>query len=191
MGELRVIGGTAGGLRLKSVPGDSTRPITDRVKEALFNILSLDVRDSSWLDLFAGTGAVGIEALSRGAATVRMLELNRKAIQTIHLNLEHTNFSEKAQVIQTDSLAYIQKTSDRAFDYVYIAPPQYKQMWLKSLQRIDAQHSWLANDGWIIIQIHPVEYELVKLINFSEIEQRKYGSTLLVFYEKSSPNSET
>ncbi len=187
MGELRVIGGTAGGLRLKTVPGDSTRPITDRVKEALFNILGADVMSSNWLDLFAGTGAVGIEALSRGATSVRMLELNRQAIYTIHLNLEYTKFTHKTQVIQTDSLAYILKTPDVAFDYVFIAPPQYKNMWLKALQRIDAQPAWLCEDGWIIVQIHPIEYELAQLSNFSEIEKRKYGSTLLVFYEKNSP----
>ena len=77
--SLRVISGTAKGRKLKDVPGDTTRPVTDMVKEALFNILAGDVLDSAWWDLFAGTGAIGIEALSRGAAFVRFSDLNRAA----------------------------------------------------------------------------------------------------------------
>ena len=87
--SLRVISGTAKGRKLKSVPGDTTRPITDRVKESLFDILAGDVVDSTWWDLFAGTGAVGIEALSRGASFVRFTDLNREPIETIKFNLAH------------------------------------------------------------------------------------------------------
>ena len=83
---LRIIAGTAKGRKLKSVPGDTTRPITDRVKEALFNILAGDVIDSVWWDMFGGTGAVGIEALSRGAAFVRFTDLNRMPVDTIKAN---------------------------------------------------------------------------------------------------------
>ncbi len=184
MSNLRVIGGKAGGLRLKSVPGTGTRPITDRVKEALFNILGADIQDSSILDIFAGTGAVGIEALSRGAAFARMLDLNRLAIQTIHANLDHTHLSANAEVIQVDSISYIQRQPNKKFDYIYIAPPQYKQMWLQTLQKLDTQPGWLVDNGWIIVQIHPVEYEPIQLVNYVEIDQRKYGSTLLVFFEK-------
>lgn len=186
MGDLRVIGGKAGGLRLRSVPGTSTRPITDRVKESLFNILGADIQGSTMLDVFSGTGAVGIEALSRGAVFVRMLDLNRQAIQTIHANLEHTRLSACADVIQVDSLNYIQRLPNKTFDYIYIAPPQYKQIWLETLHKVDAQPGWLVDDGWIIVQIHPVEYEPVQLNNFIEFDQRKYGSTLLVFFEKKS-----
>src|SRR5512142_3045504 len=84
---LRVIAGSAKGRKLKSVPGDTTRPITDRVKEALFNIIGGDVIDSRWWDLFAGTGAVGIEALSRGAAYARFTDLNRAPVETVKSNL--------------------------------------------------------------------------------------------------------
>ncbi len=191
MGELRVIGGKAGGLRLKTVPGNSTRPITDRVKEALFNILGADIHHATLLDIFAGTGAVGIEALSRGADFVRMLDLNRLAIQVIRQNLEHTHFTDSAEVIQTDALAYIQRIPDKTFDYIYVAPPQYKQMWLDALNKFDLQPDWLAVDGWLIVQIHPVEYEAVKLSNFQEFEHRKYGSTMLVFFERKNLNDKS
>ena len=90
MGTLRVISGTAKGMRLKTVPGNSTRPITDIVKEALFNILGNEIEDNLILDLFAGTGAVGIEALSRGVRFVTFLDKGQQAIRTIRENLEKT-----------------------------------------------------------------------------------------------------
>jgi len=88
------------GIRLDSVPGDSTRPITDRVKEALFNILSTDIVDATFLDLFGGTGSVGIEALSRGARSCLFLELNPKALLTLKNNLTKTRTVEKAQIMR-------------------------------------------------------------------------------------------
>src|SRR6185295_15055806 len=87
---MRVIAGAARGRRLSAVPGDTTRPITDRAKEALFSILAPEIEDARVLDLFAGTGSVGIEALSRGAAACTFVELEKRAIDTIRGNLEHT-----------------------------------------------------------------------------------------------------
>ncbi|HNS38872.1 MAG TPA: RsmD family RNA methyltransferase, partial [Promineifilum sp.] len=91
----RVISGKAKGRRLKLVPGDTTRPIMDRVKESLFNILG-DIQGTRWLDLYAGTGQVGIEALSRGAAAVVFIDKARAAIQTIRDNLNHTQLMDGA-----------------------------------------------------------------------------------------------
>ena len=98
MSTLRVISGTARGRRLKTVPGDTTRPITDRVKESLFNILGPDIQGSVVLDLFAGTGAVGIEALSRGAEFVRFVDRNRLPIKIVRENLKTTELADKSQV---------------------------------------------------------------------------------------------
>jgi 16S rRNA (guanine(966)-N(2))-methyltransferase RsmD len=182
--SLRVISGTAKGRRLKDVPGDTTRPVTDMVKEALFDILAGDVLDSTWWDLFGGTGAVGIEALSRGAAFVRFSELNRLPIETIKANLETTGFPSQAEIRRGDSFAMLAAPPDRAFDYVYIAPPQYKEMWSKALHLLDANPGWLSEDPEVIVQIHPREYLEMTLMNLQEFDQRKYGSTLLVFYEK-------
>ncbi|GAP20945.1 16S rRNA (guanine(966)-N(2))-methyltransferase RsmD [Leptolinea tardivitalis] len=184
MSGLRIISGTARGMRIQAVPGDTTRPVTDRVKESLFNILSSDVRGSIWLDLFAGTGSIGIEALSRGAEYVRFNEMNRLAIQTIHTNLEITRLKAKGQVTQGDAFTLLRSAPDRAYDYIYIAPPQYKSMWSEALQMVDDNPGWLSEDGWAIVQIHPVEMEEISLINLEEIDRRKYGSTLLVFYER-------
>jgi 16S rRNA (guanine(966)-N(2))-methyltransferase RsmD len=185
---LRIIGGTARGRRLRDVPGDSTRPITDRTKESLFNILGNDILDATFLDLFAGTGSVGIEALSRGAKFVRFNDLNRQAIETIKSNLENCGFSSgvngaPAQVLKLDAFSLLERQPDVQFDYVYIAPPQYKELWLRALQTIDQAPGWLAPGAWVIVQIHPVEVQPVELRNLVEFDRRKYGSTLLIFYE--------
>jgi 16S rRNA (guanine(966)-N(2))-methyltransferase RsmD len=183
--SLRVIGGTARGRKLKSVPGDTTRPVTDMVKEALFNILSGDVLDSQWWDLFGGTGAVGIEALSRGAGFVRFSDLNRLPVEIIRQNLTSLGFSDLAEVRREDSLKRLSSLPDRKFDYLYVAPPQYKEMWLQALLRVDANPGWLKSGAWVIVQIHPKEYKELTFEHLLKIEERKYGSTLLVFYENS------
>jgi 16S rRNA (guanine966-N2)-methyltransferase len=182
--SLRVISGKAKGRKLKSVPGDTTRPITDRVKEALFNIIAGDVVDSNWWDVFAGTGAVGIEALSRGATFVRFSDSNRVPVETIKFNVEHCGFKAQAEVRRADAFAFLSSPPDRKFEYIYIAPPQYQEMWSKALELADENLGWLSEDGWVIVQIAPKEYKSLRLENLEEFEQRKYGSTLLVFYER-------
>jgi 16S rRNA (guanine(966)-N(2))-methyltransferase RsmD len=167
---------------LKSVPGDTTRPITDRVKEALFNILAGDVAGSIWWDLFAGTGAVGIEALSRGASLVRFSDLNRAPIETIKSNLEHCGFTAKAEIRRGDALSMLRASPDKQFEFIYIAPPQFKEMWSRALLGVDENPGWLTKTGWAIAQIAPKEYQALELIHLEEVEQRKYGSTVLVFY---------
>jgi len=182
--SLRVIAGTAKGKKLLSVPSDTTRPVMDRVKEALFNILQGDVIDSKWWDLFGGTGAIGIEALSRGAAYVRFSELNRLPAETILKNLANCHFSNQAEVRKGDAFSMLAAQADKRFEYIYIAPPQYKEMWVKALKLVDEQTNWLTDDGTVIVQIDPSEYQEVELQNLVESEQRKYGSTLLIFYDR-------
>jgi len=179
-----VISGTARGRKLKSVPGDTTRPVMDRVKEALFNILADDVIDSNWWDLFGGTGAIGIEALSRGAAFVRFSDLNRAPVDTIKENVEHCGFSKQAEVRKGDAFSMLSAQTDRKFEYIYIAPPQYHEMWVKALKLADENINWLTDDGTVIVQIDPTEYQEVELKNLEETEQRKYGSTLIIFYDR-------
>lgn len=191
MANPRIISDTARGIRLKMVPGDITRPITDMVKGALFNIIGSDIVDTSMLDLFGGTGSVGLEALSRGAAFCRILDLNRPAILTIKANLETTHLKDNAQVIQTDAFSYLARAADRPFDFIFIAPPQYKGMWERALSILDAHLDWLNSDGWVIVQIDPKEYRQQPLLHLEEISQRRYGSTLLVFYEKAAEGSES
>ena len=181
---MRVISGSAKGCRLKRVPGDTTRPIMDRVKENLFNILGQSVRETRWLDLFAGTGQVGIEALSRGAAAVVFTDNARPAIKTIYKNLQITRLSQQAQVIQQDAFTYLSGFGDRPFDMIYIAPPQYKEIWVKVMEILDKRPSlFLTPNGLIIVQIDPKEYRSLSLKNLILDDQRRYGNTQLNFYE--------
>lgn len=184
MSSLRVIAGKAKGRKLRSVPGDLTRPITDRTKSALFNIIGADIINSTFLDLFAGTGSVGIEALSRGASFARFLEIQRSAIKTIKANLAETGLDENAEVVFQDAFQLFQNQPDRLFDYVYVAPPQYKGIWEQAVITMDKNIEWLSTDGWVIVQIHPKEYKEIALMNLEKFDERRYGSTLLVFFRR-------
>ncbi len=190
MGTLRVISGSAKGIRLKTVPGKSTRPITDLVKEALFNILGNEVLDIQILDLFGGTGAVGIEALSRGAAGATFLETNWQAVRIIQQNLEATHLSDKAVVLHQDAFKFLASPQPKSFDLIYIAPPQYKAMWQKAMLLLDQNPKLLSDNGQIIVQINPLEWVDEHYVHFNEFDRRKYGDTLLVFFEKSQPSKD-
>jgi len=182
---IRVIAGKAKGKKLKMVPGSSTRPVTDRVKESFFNIIRMDLPGSKFLDLFAGTGSIGIEAMSQGAGFVRFVELDRYAIRTVRENLEITGLdADGPEVMQMDVFALLARRPATRFDYIYIAPPQYKGMWIKALKALDANPDWSVDDGWVIAQIDPKEYEALELEQFVEFDQRRYGNTLLVFFER-------
>jgi len=184
----RIIAGKARGYKLQSVPGTITRPITDRVKEALFNILGTDLEDATFLDLFGGTGSVGIEALSRGATSVRFLDVHRDAINTIKTNLAHTHLESHAEVIHQDAFIFLKQPVDHQYQYIFIAPPQYKGLWLKTLQILDDFPDWLSEDAWVIVQIDPVENQEHTFKHFREFDRRRYGSTLLLFYERIPTN---
>jgi len=181
---MRVITGTAKGKKLKGVPGNTTRPITDRAKESLFNILGNWIIEARMLDLFGGAGAVGIEALSRGAAQVTFVELAPAALRVIRHNLQQTTLSAKAVVIKGDAFKILEQRPAAPYDIIYIAPPQYKTLWEKALTMVDRRPHLLNEDGIAIVQIHPKEFKDLPLDNLTLYDQRKYGSTLLCFYEK-------
>ncbi len=179
---MRVIAGSAKGHKLQMVPGDTTRPITDRAKEALFSILGDWLIDARVLDLFAGTGAVGIEALSRGSAFAHFIDRSRRAIRTITANLEHCRLADRARVEQGDSFRFLQEYQGEPFDLIYIAPPQYQELWRKALEMVDSRPELLAPYGAVIVQIHPREETPVQLTHLEEYDRRRYGSVLLLFY---------
>ena len=185
MGNLSVIGGKAKGFSLQSVPGVRTRPIMSKVKAALFNIAAPYVLESTWLDLFAGTGSVGIEALSRGASFARFVDNQNAAVKTIRTNLEHTGFGDQAEVWHKNSFSVLESIPDRNFDFIYIAPPQYKDIWSKSLLALDQNPDWLAVDSWVIVQIDKKEYEEQMLDTLRLFDRRIYGNTGLFFYTRS------
>ena len=180
---MRVITGSAKGRKLRSVPGSTTRPILDRVKTALFDIIRPTLPGLRVLDLFAGSGAVGIEALSEGAAHCVFLDLERAAVDTIRKNLEHTGLTDRAEVRLADAFRYLRQTA-HVFDLIYVAPPQYKGLWIEAVRHIAERPQILAPGALILAQIDPKEYEPLALSGIKETEQRKYGNTLLVFLRK-------
>lgn len=181
---MRVITGRAKGRKLQSVPGDTTRPITDRAKEALFSILHDWIEGARVLDLFGGTGSVGIEALSRGAAYAHFVELNPKAIRVLLGNLQTCQLSELAKVERNDSFRFLERYQGEPFDLIFIAPPQYQGFWRKALLLVDARPELLYEDGIVIVQIHPREETPLEMVHLIEFDRRKYGSVQLIFYEK-------
>jgi 16S rRNA (guanine966-N2)-methyltransferase len=184
---VRVISGIAKGRRLKDVPGTGTRPVTDRVKEAVFDILGSDVEGRRFLDLFAGTGGIGIEALSRGAAEAWFVEKEPRALATIKGNLQATGLAEAARVVRDDVFRFVRATPEQ-FDIVYVAPPQYKGLWKRALLLLDEERSAAAD--LVIVQIHPKEFESLPLRYFDLDDERTYGSTLVAFYRR-VPAAET
>jgi 16S rRNA (guanine966-N2)-methyltransferase len=183
MARLRVIAGSAKGRKLRMVPDAGTRPVMDRVKAALFNILGADVVSSHFLDLFAGTGSVGIEALSRGAERAVFVDASPRAVSTIRLNLDHTCLGDRAEIVRADSFSFLHRKPLEAFDYVYVAPPQYQGLWQRAVQTLDGAPDWLNPDAWVIAQMDPVEYQPLPLTHVTEFDQRRYGKTLLCFYD--------
>lgn len=182
---MRVIAGKAKGRRLSPVPGDSTRPITDRAKEALFSILHAWLPERRVLDLFGGTGAVGIEALSRGAAHATFVDVQPRAVQTIRRNGALCGFPEQMEVVQTDSFRFLARSHPQPFDLVFIAPPQYQELWIRALQTLDAQPGLLHEEGIAVVQIDPREDTDPALRHMVRYDQRRYGRVLLCFYRHS------
>jgi 16S rRNA (guanine(966)-N(2))-methyltransferase RsmD len=180
---MRVIAGRAKGVPLQPVPSGETRPISDRVKEAVFNILADDIDGARVLDLFAGTGSVGIEALSRGAELAVFVDKQSRATAVIKANLARTRLQAGARVVQADVFKFLAGPPD-PFDLIYIAPPQYRGLWLKTLQAVDAAPGWLAPDGEVVVQIFPKELQTPELAVLEMTDRRQYGSTLICFYSR-------
>ncbi len=185
---MRVVAGEARGRKLKAPDTLDTRPIIDRVKTALFDILSTEVEDASFLDLFGGTGSVGIEALSRGAAHATFIEMNYKVLKLLRENLQTTRLAERAETLHGDAFKFLLQKNAEArsttYDIVYVAPPQYQGMAARALEILDSS-PLVAENGLVIVQIHPKEREGVAAIPCQRLalsDERRYGSTLLMFY---------
>ena len=178
---LRIIAGQARGRRLRTPKGRHTRPTADRVREALFNILGHRVVGSMVLDLFAGSGAVGLEALSRGASGAVFVDNNRAALACLAINLKETGFEDRGEIIATDVRRAIfdLKSLARAFDLIYIDPPYY-QDWGRVI--LPAVTPLLLPGGIAVLETAAADFtcEVEHLNLFS---QRVYGDTKLNIYQ--------
>ena len=153
--SLRVISGKAKGRKLRDVPGDTTRPVTDMVKEALFNILAGDVLDSVWWDLFAGTGAIGIEALSAGAAEVVFIEHLPAALSVLRHNIAKLEAGEKTRVVAMEfNRAVILLAGENfRFDIIFLDPP-YRLLDERNPLKVIKKRDLLAPGGLIVLRHH-------------------------------------
>ena len=179
---MRVISGSARGMLLKAPNGLATRPTADRVKEALFSIIQFDLANASVLDLFGGTGQLGIEALSRGARSAVFVDIASAACGIIKENLHRTGLSDRAKVFQCDYKNFLERTNDK-FDIIFLDPP-YSEVFLENALKTITEIDILQSSG-IIVTEHPVEKALnVNFIGFLPPKEYKYGKTVLSFYHK-------
>ena len=179
---MRVITGKARGVQLKTPEGDLTRPTADRVKEALFSIIQFDLPGARVLDLFGGTGQLGIEALSRGAKSAVFTDAREDACKLIRENLRRTKLEGQATVIRSDYLVYLKRCREK-FDIILLDPPyaeEYLENSLKFITEID-----ILQSGGIIVSERPVGKELpYEFPGYERSKDYKYGKILLTIYRK-------
>ena len=181
---MRVISGLAKGVQLKTPDGLATRPTTDRVKEAMFSIIQFDLPGAKVLDLFGGTGQLGIEALSRGAKSAVFVDASDTACKLIRENLKKTRFEQQGNVIRSDYLNYL-KNCHQKFDIILLDPP-YIEIFLENSLKLITEIDILQTNG-IIVTERPLEKDLPwEFPGFSRSRDYKYGKTLLAVYRKES-----
>ncbi len=182
---LRIISGERKGRVIKTVAGIRTRPTTDKVKESLFNILQSRLPGSYILDLFSGTGNLGLEALSRGAEKAVFVEKNQKALQVLHENCLSLDYAEYADILPYDVRKALPLLSEQRmlFDIVFMDPPYNQGFEVPTIQSLDKDN--LVRHNGILVVEHLAQQELPRCIgSFSRYDFRKYGNTAISFYRK-------
>ena len=179
---LRIIGGNLKGKRLYSIPGTIIRPTADRLRESIFNILSFRVQDAVVLDLFAGTGAFGIEALSRGAESAVFVDNNKSVISVIDRNVRSCALDNSAKIIKWDINKNLNclKSFSPAFNLVFLDPPYNQGLIQPALSNLEQSRS-LGKEAYFVIEHSPLEKIPKDLSNFEVTDQRKYGKILVSF----------
>lgn len=183
---MRVIAGSRRHLLLKTLPGLEIRPTTDRTKETLFNILNPYLAGARFLDFFSGSGAIGIEALSRGAETVVMVEQSKDALSCIRDNLKTTKFLDEAHVIPMDVLAAIGtlENEGKSFDIIFMDPPYNKELEKQVLHRLRSS-SLVSEDTWIVVEASlETDFSYAEEYGFSIEREKKYKNNQHVFLRR-------
>ncbi len=186
---MRIIAGTKRSLPLKSLEGDTTRPTLDRYKETLFNVIQSDVPGSEFLDLYAGSGSIGIEALSRGARKAVFVEQDINAVKVINENLRFTKLDKDAEVVRTDVNAFISSLKKISYDIIYIDPPYNKGLEKKSLERL-SEKEFTDQDAIIVVEADiATDFSYVNDLGFVIYNTKNYKSNKHVFLKKKQPVS--
>jgi 16S rRNA (guanine(966)-N(2))-methyltransferase RsmD len=182
---LRVISGSLKGRKIRSLEGEGVRPTSDRVKEALFNILMGRIDESIFLDLFAGTGNVGIEALSRGAEFCYFVDKNLSSVRCIIENITKLDLKSSCKVLHMDAFVALDMFHKKGikFDIIFLDPPYHQNLSEKALKRI-ASLQVLKEGGVVVAEVHKREELKEKYGNLKKVKESNYGETILVFYEE-------
>ncbi len=181
---MRVIAGTARRLQLKTPEGKDTRPTTDRIKETLFNMIQNDVPGGVFVDLFSGSGGIGIEALSRGAKKAYFVENDRRAIDCIEANLKHTRLTENAMVLKQDAVTALQYSIHEPADVIFADPP-YQKGYHRMLLMAAAGSRAVTEDTLLIIEETKEEdFSFCTELGFEMIKEKIYKSNKHVFLKK-------
>ena len=180
---MRVIAGSRRSLKLVTVEGMDVRPTTDRTKETLFNILNPYIADCEFLDLFSGSGAIGIEALSRGAKRAVMVEQSKQALACIDKNLTVTRFKEQAEVMAQDVFMALKalETKGKAFDIIFMDPPYNNELERRVLERLSGS-PLVGSDTWIIAEAsNETDFSYLPSLNFELDREKIYKNNKHVF----------
>lgn len=183
MCQMRVIAGKVRRMSLIAPEGNSVRPTTDRIKETLFNILQNYIAGSSFLDLYSGSGGIGIEALSRGAEEVVMVDKSKESLRCIEYNLKHTRLSEDAEVLPMDALQAIRNLSKRGkyFDIVFMDPPYEQELELQTLEAL-AGSGIIDGDSMVIVESSlRTDPEDFNMYGFSVARIKRYKTNQHIF----------
>ncbi len=190
---MRVISGKVRGLKLNTPKNEDVRPTTDRVKESLFNIINPYIMESDVLDLFAGTGSLGIECLSRGANKCVFVDVSKESISIVKSNIKKARVENESTVLNLDFKDAINKLKiqnnninklkiqNNKFDVIFMDPPYYENMFIDALEKI-AEASLLKEDGIIIIEHDTKDKFPEEIKNLIQTKSKKYGNTTLTFY---------
>lgn len=182
---MRVVSGTCKGRALKAVPGNTTRPTTDKVKEAIFNMIGPYFDGGIALDLFAGSGGLGIEALSRGLDKAIFVDRDHKAIQIIRENIHTCYLDDKTEIYRNDADRALKALIKReiTFDFIFLDPPYKKQQLVSLMQKMDQQ--MVVHKGSMVVCEHTHELELPASIGeLTQVKHEEYGITAITIYQK-------
>ncbi len=178
---MRVISGSAKGRKLVSPEGQRVRPTLDRVKESIFNMLSVGIFDSSVLDLFAGSGALGIEALSRGAKKAVFIDVSSDSLKIVKQNIELTHLEEKSECLLRDYITYLNETTEK-FDYIFLDPP-YAADFLEPALCIIHKNNLLNDDGIVVCELDSADsYSAAE--GFEIYRDKKYGKARILLMKE-------
>ena len=188
---MRVIAGSAKSLPLKTVKGDKTRPTTDRIKETLFNMLNPYLSGCRFLDLFAGSGGIGIEALSRGASFACFVEQSREAVRCIRENLAFTRLSGRAEVAAKDVFAFLSAAEGKPYDLVFMDPP-YDHLYEKRALELLSENGLIHNETLLVAEASlNTDFSYLDSLGFTVVRMKKYKTNMHLFLRVKSDADET